>query len=323
MTTHRAGTICVLEILKEYSDADHVLQMQDIIAKLKSIYGIAADRRTVYGAIEFLKTLGYDISCYSDNGVGYYLISRSLETSEIRLLMDSVYSNPSIPVRQSEMLIRKLGKLLNVHHRKRYQDILLEKTDRKTVNPVVFLNIELLDDAISQRKKVSFVYLEYGFDKKLKPRRKDKYTVSPYRMLHTNGHYYLVCRMKSEMPIALYRIDRMQDVALTDSESDAPISKAELDAAMHKTLFAWSGEPETIIMRCKNVILSDVIDQFGQSTRIDKETEDTFLAAVQAVGQGIFFLALQYLPYAEVLEPQWLRDEIIQSIQKNPYCEWK
>lgn len=35
--TNRANTICLLEILKEYSDADHIMQMQEIIAKMKAL----------------------------------------------------------------------------------------------------------------------------------------------------------------------------------------------------------------------------------------------------------------------------------------------
>ena len=34
---------------------------------------------------------------------------------------------------------------------------------------------------------------------------------------------------------------------------------------------------------------------------------------------GIKFWALQYLPYAEVVEPKWLRDEIIESVKNNKY----
>ena len=34
---------------------------------------------------------------------------------------------------------------------------------------------------------------------------------------------------------------------------------------------------------------------------------------------GVKFWALQYLPYAEVVEPKWLRNEIAESIKGNKY----
>ena len=69
MLTEKANAICLLEVLKEYSDAEHILPMREIIAKMQSLYGIKIDRRTVYGAVALLIELGYDISLYEDNGV--------------------------------------------------------------------------------------------------------------------------------------------------------------------------------------------------------------------------------------------------------------
>lgn len=51
--------------------------------------------------------LGYDISLYEDNGVGYYLRDRELEPSEVLLLTDAVYSFPFIPASgQTEQLVQ-------------------------------------------------------------------------------------------------------------------------------------------------------------------------------------------------------------------------
>ena len=49
------------------------------------------------------------------------------------------------------------------------------------------------------------------------------------------------------------------------------------------------------------------------------DAEERYRIRVTAAPKGIKFWALQYLPYIEVLEPQWLRDEIIESIQNNRY----
>lgn len=62
MLTEKANAICLLEVLKEYSDAEHILPMREIIAKMQSLYGIKIDRRTVYGAVALLIEIGYDIS---------------------------------------------------------------------------------------------------------------------------------------------------------------------------------------------------------------------------------------------------------------------
>ena len=68
MLTERAITICLLEVLREYSDFNHILSMGEIIGKIKNIYGLTPDRRTVYSALDTLVELGYDISFYKENG---------------------------------------------------------------------------------------------------------------------------------------------------------------------------------------------------------------------------------------------------------------
>ena len=74
-------------------------------------------------------------------------------------------------------------------------------------------------------------------------------------------------------------------------------------------------------MRSDRWILDDVIDRFGSDVRITGDGEEHFTAAFTAPPRGIKFWALQYLPYVELLQPLWLRDEIIESIGKNKYLK--
>ena len=50
MLTDRANAICLLEILREFSDEEHILPMREIVSKMNLTYGINPDRRTVYSA---------------------------------------------------------------------------------------------------------------------------------------------------------------------------------------------------------------------------------------------------------------------------------
>jgi hypothetical protein len=92
MPGNKTNILCILRILQEYSDEDHILPMRGIIAKMKAIYDVSIDRRTVYGMVEALNLLDFDISTYEENGVGYYLRTRIFEPSEVRLLTDRIYS---------------------------------------------------------------------------------------------------------------------------------------------------------------------------------------------------------------------------------------
>lgn len=316
MITDRANAICLLEILKEYSDEEHILPMREILSKMNLIYGIKPDRRTIYSAAALLIDLGYDISVYEENGVGYYLRSRDLEQSEVLLLMDAVYSFPFLPTSQSEKLIEKLQKNLSVHQRKQYRHLLIVRSDHKTDNRQVFWNIECLDEAIAQKKQVQFLYLEYGMDKKMHPRSEKPYTVNPYGMVYMNEHYYLICNRHGFPGTSLYRIDRMQDIVMLDKTVDR---SGELRDHTVDAVYAFSGTPERITMHCRKMILNDIIDKFGIGVQLRECDENTVTVSFTAPPYGVQFWALQYLPYAEVTEPLWLREKIIESIQRNPY----
>lgn len=316
MMTDRANAICLLEILREYSDEEHILAMRDIIQKINALYDLKPDRRTVYSAISLLIDLGYDISMYEDNGIGYYLRNRDFEQSEILLLTDAVYSFPFIPAKQSEGLISKLQKQLSVHKRKQYRHLTVVRQEKKTNNRQVFLNIELLDEAIQEKKQISFSYLQYGTDKSLHLRREKPYTVNPYGMVFMNEHYYLVCNMSGKPNTSLYRIDRIKDISILENTWDKPL---ENNSEVMNAVYAFSGKAEYIKMRCDMVILDDVIDQFGTGATIRSLDEKTFELTIKAPPRGVKFWALQYLPYTEILEPEWLREEIIESVRQNRY----
>ncbi len=241
MITDRGNTICLLEILKEFSDSEHILTMKEILSKMNTVYGIKPDRRTVYSAVALLIDMGYEISTYEDNGKGYYLQSRDFEQSEVMLLTDAVYSFPFISAKQSEQLIEKLQKQLSSHQRKKYRHLTVARQEHKTDNRQVFLNLEILDEAITAKKQVSFTYLDYGLDKKLHPRREKLYIVNPYGLTFTNEHYYLICNYSGHEETSLYRLDLIKDLKQLETDIDRkPESKSEVADAV----YAFSGKPE-------------------------------------------------------------------------------
>ena len=314
MLTEKAYTLCLLEILKEYSDAEHILSVQKLQTLLQTTYGIKPDRRTIYGAVALLLDLGYDISVYEENGSGYYLRTRDLEQTEVLLLTDAVYAFPFIPARQSEQLITKLQKQLSIHQRKRYRHLTLVRPERKADNRQVFWNIEQLDEAIAKKKQVSLMYLHYGMDKKQHETK--PYTLSPYEMVYMNEHYYLSCLPEHVDCIRLFRIDRMKDITILEvPRRECANAKREARDAT----YAFVGAPEQIVMHCNNSVLDDVLDRFGTDIQLHKRDADSFTASFTVPPRGIHYWALQYLSYVEIERPAWLRNEIVESLKANPY----
>ena len=320
--TAKANTICLLEILKEYSDCDNILKMSDIIHKMGHDYGLSIDRRTVYSCVAVLTELGYDISIPDENdGQGYYLESREFDVSEVRLLTDSIYSNPGITGVHSEQLIKKLQKMLPKNKRHKYRNLSDANAGRKTDNKKVFLNIDYLDAAIGKRKKVEFTYMKYDFDKRLRPRRKAKYVVSPYEMVAANEHYYLLCKCDShDASVSQFRIDKMTDVSITDGEYiSAPVDFSPKRYRDH-SIFMYGGEVGQAIIRCENHMLDQVIDRFGQGIKIAPNDDGkTFDMTVTGSLEGLGYWAGHYIDCCEVIGPQSMRESVIEKIRHNKY----
>ncbi len=66
-------------------------------------------------------------------------------------------------------------------------------------------------------------------------------------------------------------------------------------------------------------MLDDVLDSFGTDIQVFERDEQTFTAVLTTPPRGIKFWALQYLSYVEIMEPAWLREEVIESLKRNPY----
>ena len=321
MLTGKANTFCLYKILFDYSDADNILTRKQIEEKLLSEYGLEFDRRTLKSSLLTLEDMGFEISFYEDNKKGYYLMSRDFDPSEVRVLIDSVYFNSSIPKKQTEDLVKKLQLLLPMPKRKKYKNLTIASSTKKTINKEMFYNIDILDEAISNCKRVEFTYLHYNFKKQLVPKRKEKYLVSPYALIAAKEHYYLIGKYDNYDSFAHFRIDKIKDIEILPDKfkktDDFDISRyADINTMMHR------GECISAQFKCKNYVLDYLIDEFGQNARIlENDDGETFTATVSGTFDGLRIWAMHYLDCTEVLEPQDLREEMLKIINENMYVE--
>lgn len=213
--------INILDILKKYSDMDHRLTQAQIIEILKKEYYMDVDRRTVkrnlmnlldfdfgidYTEIIKKNEKGEEIPICTD-----WYITREFDDSEIRLLIDSVLFSKTIPQKQCKKLIDKLKGLSNIYFEKKVNHI-CSLPEIRPENKELFYTIDVLDEAISKGKKVSFIYNSYGTDKKLHPKREREHVINPYQMVATNGRYYLICNYDKYDTLSNYRIDRITGI---------------------------------------------------------------------------------------------------------------
>ena len=321
--------INILEILKKYSDMDHRLTQADIMEKLKKEYYMDVDRKTVKRNLMNLLDLDCGIECTEiskkdKTGEESFIctdwyMTREFDDSELRLLIDSILFSKHIPYYQCKKLIAKLKGLSNIYFDKKVKHI-CNLPENQPENKELFYTIDILDEAISQNKKVAFVYNSYGVDKKLHPKREEKYIVNPYQMVATNGRYYLICNYDKYDNLSNYRIDRITKIEILEDAikplKDVREGEINLPKHMAEHIYMFAGESVRAKFKAKNYIIDQVIDWYGTEADIQTLNDDECLVSVSVNKESFFCWAMQYGLHIEVTEPVDIRNRIKQGLEE-------
>ena len=321
--------INILDILKKYSDMDHRLTQADIMEKLKKEYYMDIDRKTVKRNLMNLLDLDCGIECTEipkrdKNGeesficTDWYMI-REFDDSELRLLIDSILFSKQIPYYQCKKLITKLKGLSNIYFDKKVKHI-CNLPENQPQNKELFYTVDILSEAISKNKKVAFIYNSYGVDKKLHPKREEKYIVNPYQMVATNGRYYLICNYDKYNNLSNYRIDRITkiEMLIDDAKPINNICEGEINLPKHMAehIYMFAGDSIRAKFKAKNYIIDQIIDWYGIDVDIKSINNDESLISVSVNKEAFFCWAMQYGLHIEVIEPLDIRNRIKESVKK-------
>ncbi|MBQ2963530.1 MAG: WYL domain-containing protein [Clostridia bacterium] len=331
----------ILAVLRKYSDENHRMSQKEIAKKLESDHGMKVDRKAVKRNLMNLMTYGLEIECSETTRMvknphtgemeessiltDFYIV-RDFTDAELRLLIDSLLFSKHIPYSQCKELIEKIEGLSNKYFLSKVKHI-CNLPENLPQNKELFYTIEMLDEAISEGRQVSFKYNRYGTDKKLHPRQSSNgedriYIVNPYQMVATNGRYYLVCNYDKYDNIANYRVDMITDIKVLDSpvkpKKQVRGLEAGLDLPKHMAEHIYMFSDETVRVRfiAKKYIVGEIIDWFGKDVKFSNETEDEVTAEVRVSAMAMKFWALQYAPHITVTEPKTLREEIGTELRK-------
>ena len=109
--------LVLLDILRMYSDEEHPLSTNEIIAKLAE-YGIETGRKALYDDIESLNAFGYEVMTVKSRSNLYYVADRKFDAAELRILMDAVISADFITEKKTADLTKKIAETAGVHKAK-------------------------------------------------------------------------------------------------------------------------------------------------------------------------------------------------------------
>ena len=319
LESKKLALLRILQILEEYSDADHPLKQEDIAKYLEKDYGLVIERKAIGRNISLLKEADFDI--LSGRG-GSYLASRDFENSELHLLIDGILSSRHITAKHSKDLIKRICGLSNRYFKSGVKSIYSVDDWNKTDNQALFYNIELIDEAIQAGKQISYDYNKYGADKKL--HKTTRHTVSPYQMILSNQRYYLMALSERWKNIAFHKLDRITNMEILDVPATPIRSVSGYENGIdYKKLstglpYLFTDEPTRIDLLASEDAVDQLIEWFGKDIRINKVATDPGKVRVSIIASpnAMEHWAMQYIHSVEVVSPGFLRNKIKETLKE-------
>ena len=347
----KLALIRIWQIFKEYSDFNHPLTQEDIARRLEHDYGIVIERKAISRNISLLKEAGVEIE---SGRAGSYLSCRDFEDAELRLLIDGVLSSKFITAKHSKSLINRLCTLSNTYFKPSVKHIYSVDNWNKTDNKELFLNIEIIGDAIERNRQIAFNTGRYGMDKKI--HKGYRFTGTPCAMLLNDQQYFLLfiwnlneddesekleyiaitCPMEEIMDVKILEdkigIDPTRVEAFKNG-MDIPKFLNEYSVRKDGIVFDDSSKVERVTFVCPETYIESAIRTFGHDIRILKaapleceELEDDVVwslslkkdnpvkISVKTTKYGALDFVLEK-KYAIVISPPYIKEYVRHEIE--------
>ena len=209
--------------------------------------GMCPNKNTLTADIKIIKEAGFDLIT---GKVGkyhkYYLPSEHFDTTEARLLIDSIISAKFITPNKAATLINKVLRLTDSEMLLQYMKDIVIDNKQKHKNCYTYYSINIIQEALSRGKRLNFRYFDLDENKNRVYRHNSKvYEVCPITMINGMDNYYLIAydphsgcgREKT------FRIDRMEDTVINKKNiGDIPFDRDECIQRYRSSVFSmYSG----------------------------------------------------------------------------------
>ena len=338
--THNIHRELVFEILKRYTSEDNSKTPTEIGNYIAKDYpDHTCDRKTINKALKYLRELygldssgnwkhdqfciHYDVVPRTSSAkyTNYWLEIKpnddSFSDDELMVLIDAVQFSKHINYKHAESIIKKLIKLSDNSFSEKFECYKNIDKEYHTVKPDFFLKIGDINRAINQHKKVSFYIREYDTDKELHRIGEKPLIVSPYRIVTSEGNYFLLGKEDSSTKAKSFRIDRISDVIPLDEDyascAEMGRIKSHPEEYITEHRYLKSGKVVNVTMSIDKTILGEVIDTFGTGITIDPApaSSNSLTVHVKSSEVDIVEWVIRFSKYAVVLEPKNVRNEIM------------
>lgn len=302
----------ILDYLQKNSHQDHPVRAAELLTMLEQQHNIVCERKTIYSDIAALQDYGVDIVSIPGKNGGYYIASRNFELPELKLLIDAVQSSRFLTEKKSRELIEKLCSQCSVYDARLMRRDVLVSGRVKSMNETIYYNVDAIQDAIAENRKITFRYFDYGLDGKRHYRNRN-YQASPYGLCQDHENCYLLAHSERH-GVTSYRVDRMSDIRLLDDpRTPCPeLTGKALTEHANRLFQMYAGEQTTVKLRFHRSLINAVIDRFGREVMLIPDGEEHFVFTAEVAVSPMFLSwVIGFGQKAKILYPE----SVVQACQ--------
>ncbi len=284
----------IMEILQQESDEENPIRTGEFCRRLSEMH-ITCDTRTLGKDMRFLNAQGYEI-LYKMLGheKAYYVCDRSFSVPELKILIDAVQAANFITGKKTEELTAKIAALGGAYRAEILRENIVHFNTRKHSNEAIYYTVDMLEQALLQKKKVSFYYFSLNEKHERVFRyKKHRYMEDPIALVYHEDNYYLMCFNLKWGNITNYRVDRMADVRTEKEDIDRRthqiMKKLDIGGYTEEAFRMYGGEPKKVKLQFADDLIVVVYDKFGEDTKMKRIGDHLIEAFVRVQVSTTFF----------------------------------
>lgn len=314
----------LIDILRQETDELHPLKTSELCERLET-FGISCERRTLYKYISLLENQGVEIlKTRVGHEMGYYIIDRNFSVPELKIIIDAIQAANFITEKKTSELIAKVAALGGSHQAELLTGSIICFNTHKHHNESIYYVVDYLQQAVVQKKQISFLYFDLDENgNRIYRQDKKRYIAEPLALIYYEDNYYLVCYYEKHIDKKItYRVDRMDSVEIheeTISETALRhIEHSDMSEYTEQTFKMFGGAEKKITIEFDNSLIGAIFDKFGEDTKIKRISDNTCSTTLKVQISSMFWGWLfQFGAKIKIVSPKSLRTEYCQRLRES------
>ncbi len=310
MNDNRRKLTDILKLLYENTDEDHYMDTYQIIDALEKAGHTRPDRKTVDANIKFMiEDLGMGIVKERGKPNRYRWASRAFELDELQMIADSMLTSRFIADKKCGQMIAKLKDLTSSHNASLLERDFLSIDSLKHISVNARGNVDIVNSAIKQGRRVEFRMIRFNADKEETPVEDGRlFEVSPYTLAWCDSGFYMIGMLSDTGRIKHFRINRIRDLSISSKSAEPQPEDFDLDFYRSKVFDLFADNVVEVDLSVTYDCFDMLMDRFGSNFTTGERTEDRAdVRVVTDISPAFYGWVFQSGGNIRITGPDWVR----------------